>query len=91
MLGTLGELRVTLSNDEAVRLPPLLPHMFADSRHLGGAEEVCRLHEARELCRTSMPATLRHAPPRNRGLFLAACHRENTTKADLGNPWVALG
>jgi len=44
-----GELRVALGDDGGGYLTPLLPQVFADGRHLGGAEEVCRLHEAREL------------------------------------------
>lgn len=51
--GFKDELRAALGDDGG-RLPPpppppQLPQVFADGRHLGGAEEVRRLHEAGEL------------------------------------------
>jgi glutaredoxin domain-containing cysteine-rich protein 1 len=48
-MGFKGKLRAALGDDGGGRLPPLLPQVFADGRHLGGAEEVRRLHEAGEL------------------------------------------
>ncbi|CAN6178698.1 unnamed protein product [Urochloa humidicola] len=47
------ELHAALGGDDAGdggrAPPPKLPQVFADGRHLGGAEEVRRLHEAGEL------------------------------------------
>ncbi|CAL5037666.1 unnamed protein product [Urochloa decumbens] len=49
--GFKDELRAALGGGEDGGRPPLpkLPQVFADGRHLGGAEEVHRLHEAGEL------------------------------------------
>ncbi|CAN6202017.1 unnamed protein product [Urochloa humidicola] len=46
--GFKDELRAALGSGDGGR-PPRLPQVFADGRHLGGAEEVRRLHEAGEL------------------------------------------
>ncbi|RLN11893.1 hypothetical protein C2845_PM09G08600 [Panicum miliaceum] len=48
--GFKDELRAALGGGGGeVARPPPLPQVFADGRHLGGAEEVRRLHEAGEL------------------------------------------
>ncbi|RLM54227.1 hypothetical protein C2845_PM10G07710 [Panicum miliaceum] len=48
--GFKDELRAALGgSDSGGARPPPLPQVFADGRHLGGAEEVRRLHEAGEL------------------------------------------
>uniref|UniRef100_A0A0D9VL14 Glutaredoxin domain-containing protein n=1 Tax=Leersia perrieri TaxID=77586 RepID=A0A0D9VL14_9ORYZ len=57
----------------ALRSPGSLPQVFADGRHLGGAEEVRRMHESGELskalggCDTAPPAAA------GKGISLDAC------------------
>ena len=93
-----GELRVALGGVGGGCLPPLLPQVFADGRHLGGAEVVCRLHEARELVSAldacdAVPCTTKKI------VGCSARHREQgygiLPMQNLGNPrqrgsgWVA--
>jgi len=61
--GFKDELRAALGDGDGGGRPPplLLPQVFADGRHLGGAEEVRRLHEAGELA--SALAACDAAPP----------------------------
>ena len=58
--GFKDELRAAALGDEG-RLP-MLPQVFADGRHLGGAEEVRRLHEAGEQA-SALAACDAAAPP----------------------------
>jgi glutaredoxin domain-containing cysteine-rich protein 1 len=53
-----------------------LPQAFADGRHLGGAEEVRRMHEAGELARALEACDVVVAPPPSsggKGVVLDAC------------------